>query len=136
MRQLIITLFIFIAFLTSASDRLALVIGNNDYRHIGKLQNPINDANAVADKLQRMGFYVIQLNNGDRAALLRTVHAFSQKINRNTKIALFYYSGHGLQYENQSYLVPVDAKIETGADVPIFTLKGPVGKYRLFEPSS
>lgn len=73
----------------------------------------------MANRLQQLGFRVITANNSGRAQFLRALQRFTQQVNRDTDIALFYYSGHGLQYEGESYLVPVDAHIETGADVPI-----------------
>jgi uncharacterized caspase-like protein len=38
---------------------LALVIGNNEYPGNGKLENAINDASAISDVFQRLGYQVI-----------------------------------------------------------------------------
>jgi hypothetical protein len=35
--------------------RFALVIGNSDYGELGKLKNPVNDANDMAATLKRLG---------------------------------------------------------------------------------
>ena len=36
--------------------RLALVVGNSNYTNLPKLRNPLSDARAVADVLQKMGY--------------------------------------------------------------------------------
>jgi uncharacterized caspase-like protein len=41
-----------------AENRLALVIGNDDYRHIDKLQKAVADAKAYAAVLREKGFSV------------------------------------------------------------------------------
>ena len=38
--------------------RVALVIGNNDYQALPKLEKAVNDANAVARELTKVGFEV------------------------------------------------------------------------------
>jgi uncharacterized caspase-like protein len=37
---------------------------------------------------------------------------------RDQTVGLVYYSGHGLQYEGENYMVPVDAQIEFEDDIP------------------
>ena len=41
-----------------AENRLALVIGNNDYQHIDKLKKAVADARAYASVLRDKGFSV------------------------------------------------------------------------------
>ena len=41
-----------------ANGRVALVVGNSTYAHIGRLPNPENDAVDMAAALQRLGFDV------------------------------------------------------------------------------
>ena len=42
-----------------AAGRVALVIGNGDYARFGDLRNPANDARAMAEKLQSVGFRLV-----------------------------------------------------------------------------
>jgi hypothetical protein len=42
-----------------AEKRVALVIGNSAYQNIARLDNPKNDAQLMADTLQRVGFQLI-----------------------------------------------------------------------------
>src|SRR5215475_10011914 len=44
-----------------AARRLALVIGNDSYQHVGALTNARSDAKAVADELRAVGFDEVTL---------------------------------------------------------------------------
>ena len=48
-----------------ADDKIALVIGNSQYRFVPALTNPVNDAGDVAASLQRLGFKVKHLSDLD-----------------------------------------------------------------------
>lgn len=101
--------------------RYALVIGNSAYpRTIGSLKNPVNDATDMAKELQSSNFEVDLLTNATygqmRAALLK----FKEKIDAGDPektVALFYFAGHGLQHEQENYLVPIDAAVEFEDDI-------------------
>lgn len=101
--------------------RFALVIGNSSYpRNIGALRNPVNDATDMAKELQNSNFEVDLLTNATygqmRAALLK----FKEKIDAGDPektVALFYFAGHGLQHEQENYLVPIDAAVEYEDDI-------------------
>jgi hypothetical protein len=41
-----------------ADGRVALVVGNSTYAHIGRLPNPDNDARHISAVLRRLGFEV------------------------------------------------------------------------------
>lgn len=43
----------------SAERRIALVVGNSDYQHVGKLANPRNDAEDLSRHLELLGFEVM-----------------------------------------------------------------------------
>ena len=49
--------------------RLALVIGNGNYSYVSKLNNPINDANSMAQALRTLGFEVKTNTNTNRQSL-------------------------------------------------------------------
>jgi|JI9StandDraft_1071089.scaffolds.fasta_scaffold19128_2 uncharacterized caspase-like protein len=102
--------------LEGTEKRVALVIGNKDYK-IGPLQNPENDANDLTILLNKKQFEVIKVVNGTRLEMREAIKSFSQKI-ADGAIGLFYYSGHGVQVEGENYLVPIDAKIEYKEEVP------------------
>ena len=50
-----------------------------------------------------------------------TVRRFSEKL-PDADVALLFYAGHGLQVAGKNYLVPVDAQIETQADLDFGTI--------------
>ena len=52
-----------------ADGRVALVVGNSTYAHIGRLPNPDNDARDMAAALRRLGFEVTTEFDADRAEL-------------------------------------------------------------------
>ena len=47
-----------------AEARVALIIGNGDYAHVGPLPNPGADAQLMADTLGGLGFQVTLLRDG------------------------------------------------------------------------
>ena len=110
-----------IADLYKDEKRVALVIGNANYpKNIGVLKNPVNDATDFAKELQNSGFDVQLLTNATygqmRAAMLR----FKEKVDAGEKdktVSLFYYAGHGVQRDDENYLVPVDAIVEYEDDI-------------------
>jgi uncharacterized caspase-like protein len=56
-----------------------------------------------------------------KAAMNDALSRFS-KVVRGADVAVVYYSGHGMQFEGKNYLLPIDADLETAADVNRFQL--------------
>lgn len=104
--------------------RYALVIGNSNYpKEIGELKNPVNDATDIAKELQASNFDVQLLTNATYGQMRAAMLKFKEKVDQGDKdktVALFYYAGHGLQQEDENYLVPVDASIEFEDDISRF----------------
>lgn len=107
--------------LLAERPRIALVIGNGDYAS-GRLKNPANDARAMSAKLKELGFQVTTLIDAKRRAMDEAVRAFTRAAGKDDAVSLFYYAGHGLEVDGQNYLLPIDAHIETEADVPYESL--------------
>jgi hypothetical protein len=103
----------------AAETRVALIIGNSDYANPNlKLTNPANDAAAMQRALKAAGFETIVRLNAKRVDFYRAVDEFSTKIGRDPHaVGLFYYAGHGVQAEGTNYLIPVDADIQSEADL-------------------
>lgn len=91
--------------------RLALVIGNGDYLNTSSLTNTINDAVDMKKKLEELGFLVLPYHNLTKEAMEKAVYDFGVKL-KNYDAGLFYYSGHGLQYNNENYIIPTDAELK------------------------
>ncbi len=94
-----------------AEKRMALVIGNSKYEHVGGLANPTNDAAAIAAALEGLGFTVQQLNDVGRNEFRDGLAEFSSA-SIGADIAVVYYAGHGMEMDRQNYLIPIDAKLE------------------------
>ena len=90
--------------------RVALVIGNGAYT-VGRLNNPVLDARAMAATLTGLGFEVLAHEDLSYRDMRRAVAEFGERI-ANGGVGLFYYSGHGVQMNGKNYLVPVDADIK------------------------
>jgi tetratricopeptide (TPR) repeat protein len=88
-------------------QRLALLVGNSKYQNLNPLKNPKNDVDKLAAKLEQLGFekptVVYDLNHDDFVGALEK---FKLRIAPGD-IALFYYSGHGVQLGGTNYLIPV-----------------------------
>jgi uncharacterized caspase-like protein len=100
----------------NAEKRVALVIGNGAYKNAPKLPNPPNDASDVAAALARSGFDIIFETNLDQLGMQEASIRFAREA-RTADVALFYYSGHALQFAGVNYLVPIDAELRDEADL-------------------
>jgi hypothetical protein len=89
------------------AKRVALVIGNNDYENVPKLQKAVNDADAVAAELSKLGFDVVKAENVGQKAMSRAVNELETKIGSGDTV-LFYFAGHGFAVDGTNYLLPVD----------------------------
>ena len=97
---------------TDLSKRVALIIGNSDYSAaVGPLRNPVNDARTMAEALEEVGFEVTRLENVKYREMREAVRDFGSRL-RKSDAALFYFSGHGVQFEGGNYLLPIGAEIE------------------------
>lgn len=101
--------------------RVALVVGNGAYENAGPLRNPVNDARSVAQSLQRLGFNVMLRENRSQREMAQDIREFGRQLDQNT-VALYYYSGHGIQVKGENYVVPVDAAIENEEEVEYGTI--------------
>jgi uncharacterized caspase-like protein len=100
----------------SAEVRVALVIGNGAYQHAPRLPNPANDASDVAAALKRSGFDVILATDLDKDKMDEATIRFARAA-RTADVAMFYYSGHAMQFGGVNYLAPVDTQLTDEADL-------------------
>jgi len=104
-------------------DRVALVIGNAQYRSLGTLTNTANDAQDVCNALGRIGFTkrFCYSNVKTRKEFEEILQTFVAALAPNTA-AVFFYSGHALELDGQNYLIPTEAVLNSPADVLAETL--------------
>src|SRR4029453_16996971 len=95
-----------------AEKRVALVIGNNDYKYVPKLQKAVNDARTMGDTLKQLGFTVMVAENQTRQAFSQTLLAFDKAVEPGDT-AFFFFAGHGFEIAGQNFLLPTDVPAAT-----------------------
>jgi hypothetical protein len=91
------------------ANRKALVIGNDLYTHVPKLNNAGADAEAMAKSLEAVGYKVFKHLNLDEKKFKQAVRDFRQNLTGGDEV-LFFYAGHGVQLGNANYLLPTDVQ--------------------------
>ena len=109
-----------------ADGRVALVVGNSTYAHIGRLPNPDNDARDMSAALRRARVRGDDREfDADRVELTEALRAFTRRSAGADVSLVFYaghYAGHGIEMDGVNYLVPVDARLERDVDVRFETM--------------
>ena len=104
----------------SASQRLALIIGNAEYnsKTMLPLKNPANDAVLISESLKEAGFTTELILNADLRKMKRAVRDFAAELEKAEKgsIAAIYYSGHGFEAGGRNYLAPLNADLRDEVD--------------------
>jgi len=94
-----------------AGKYYGLIIGNNNYRHITRLQTAVNDATMIEKLLKESyGFESRLLLNATRKDILSAINEFRNKLAEKDNL-LIYYAGHGEfdRSAEKAYWLPVDA---------------------------
>jgi len=100
---------------TYAAERVALVMGNNNYTQ-RPLKNPVNDARAIGKTLDDMGFDVVSAYNVNRDGIEDALVRFGKKAEQ-AKIAVVYYAGHAIQVDGQNFLIPTNTPVNHRRDL-------------------
>jgi pSer/pThr/pTyr-binding forkhead associated (FHA) protein len=103
------------SYTATAALKVALVIGNSSYKD-APLKNPVNDANDISKMLSSMGFDVIKGIDLDRRQLRLNIREFGKRL-KHSEMGFFYYAGHGVQYNGENYLVPLNTDITSEAEI-------------------
>nr|XP_006128087.1 mucosa-associated lymphoid tissue lymphoma translocation protein 1-like isoform X1 [Pelodiscus sinensis] len=91
-----------------ATDKVALLVGNNHYWNHPHLMAPVTDVFELRLLLKRLGFRVVSLLDLNKAEMLSAVSRFLQLLGKGV-YAVFYYAGHGYEHSGRNYMVPIDA---------------------------
>jgi hypothetical protein len=98
--------------------KVALVIGNAQYGGYPSLKNPAHDADLMTTTLKGLGFEVATYTDLGYAPMIKAIKDFSYTLN-GSDVVLFYFAGHGMQFNGENYLLPVDVALKNGAnDLP------------------
>ena len=96
---------------STSGRRVALVIGNGNYRNIDPLENPRHDAELVAKTFREVGFDNVSIKlELTRQQFLSELKNF-EMVAANAEWAVVYYAGHGMEVNGINYLIPVDAQL-------------------------
>ena len=96
---------------TMAQDparRVALFVGNAQYKDAAPLATPINDVEDLAAAVTGLGFDVTVLKNATAAELRQALQSFADK-SAKAALSVVYFGGHSVEFAGENYLVPVDA---------------------------
>ncbi len=101
-------------------NKFALIIGNATYPE-SPLGNPVNDANAVQERLTRLGFKTIKLTDATNKEMEEGLNVFSTYLN-SCEVALFFFAGHGMQISGKNYLTAIDTNFDKEIDAKYSSL--------------
>jgi Caspase domain len=90
----------------------ALIIGNDAYEYVAKLQNARADAEAMSKSLSNLGYHVTLRKDLSEKSMRAAIRQFKETVNSGDEV-LFFYAGHGLQLAGANYLLPTDIKGES-----------------------
>ena len=77
----------------------------------------LNDAGLVAEALRSIGFEIVEGADLSQPDILRSYRDFLAKVEAGgpDAIAFVYFSGYGLSFEGENYLLGVDARLSATA---------------------
>lgn len=87
--------------------RKALVIGNDQYLHVPKLENARSDARAIEASLKQVGFNVTLALDLTERGFKETLRNFKSSVAGGDEVVVFF-AGHGVQLGSTNYLLPID----------------------------
>lgn len=100
----------------ATEKRVALVIGNDSYQEVPKLEKAANDARAIGLQLKKVGFEVMSYSNLTRREMNQAIGLFVDKVSGGG-VGIFFYAGHGVQAGGSNFLLPVDIKVKNEQDL-------------------
>ena len=97
--------------------KIALVIGNSDYKTLSKLPNPDGDARLIAETLDSIGFEVmLETNIKTRTDFGKKISEFSSR-RESFDVGFIFYAGHGMQINGKNYLLPTEEEFNNEEEV-------------------
>uniref|UniRef100_A0AAY4D8F9 MALT paracaspase 2 n=1 Tax=Denticeps clupeoides TaxID=299321 RepID=A0AAY4D8F9_9TELE len=92
----------------TATDKVALLIGNMNYLHHRQLRAPMADVHELTNLLRQLDFKVVSLLDLNWQEMHSAVTEFLLLLDRGV-YALLYFAGHGYENFGNSFMVPIDA---------------------------
>lgn len=94
-------------FSAAAERRIALIIGNDAYDQVPRLDKAAADATAIAETLTAQGFETITTTDSSRRQMNRSISEFTGQLQAGDTAVLFF-AGHGVEIDGENYLLPTD----------------------------
>ncbi|XP_051928786.1 MALT paracaspase 2 isoform X4 [Hippocampus zosterae] len=91
-----------------ATDKVALLIGNLNYRYRTQLCAPMADVHELSNLLRQMDFKVVSLLDLNWQEMHSAVTEFLLLLGKGV-YGLLYFAGHGYENYGNSFMVPIDA---------------------------
>uniref|UniRef100_A0A665WD67 MALT paracaspase 1 n=1 Tax=Echeneis naucrates TaxID=173247 RepID=A0A665WD67_ECHNA len=92
----------------TATDKVALLIGNLSYKNHPQLKAPMVDVYDLTNLLRQLNFKVVSLLDLTESEMRNAVDEFLLLLHKGV-YGLLYYAGHGYENYGNSFMVPVDA---------------------------
>ena len=108
-----------------AEPRIALIMGNGSYASISSLDNPVPDAELMAQTLREQGFEVTMLTDATQIEMTRGIAQFGRDLREAgpETTGLYYYAGHAVQSFGTNFLLPTDADLTDAADLSLVAVQ-------------
>jgi hypothetical protein len=122
----------------TAKNTFAIVIANENYQNVQRVENAANDGKIVAQYLtstlgipQGQVIFYTDASYGNMIDALDRIKNISQAYHGDDYNVVFYYAGHGVpdDQSHETYLLPVDGKPgSTAVNIPLSKLYSTLGK--------
>ena len=96
--------------------KFALIIGNDSYQKINKLENAREDARVLAKNFERLGYRVTLKLDLAEKQMKASLRDFTSLVDGGDEVVI-YYAGHGVQIAGANYLLPIDIDGDSEAQV-------------------
>lgn len=128
--RIILSLFLFFSVVTlfaqqDSQKKLALIIGAQNYASLPPLRNAISDAQAMTTTLKSKGFEVETLYDPKSKKEIRDAITRYYNVMRDAvgAVGIFFYAGHGTQFEGMNYIIPTQAPLDNPGDLEEYCVK-------------
>ncbi|MEM9015757.1 MAG: caspase family protein, partial [Verrucomicrobiota bacterium] len=122
----LLSLFLLPLVTTKAAERVALIIGVDQYEaaNVPSLDGALRDARLMTDTLRQMHspFDVILLEDPTLDETLDGLDQFTAKA-REAQCAMFFFAGHGIEYHGENFFLTRDSDIGIDAETAIDATK-------------
>lgn len=102
--------------LSVTPNRKALVIGNDSYKSVAKLENAREDARTIASNLMSVGYQVTLKTDLNEKEMKSALRNFASQVQGGDEV-MFFFAGHGVQLGAANYLLPTDILGDSEAQV-------------------